>query len=69
MKRNICGHLATAEHGGQKNCNGKMIAVLFSQSFLLMYSLSNAHVYLVSDLNSGPTHTPLKYRFLLVLSD
>jgi hypothetical protein len=28
-KRKICSRLATVDQGGEKNCNGKNIAVLF----------------------------------------
>jgi len=35
-KKQICSRLVTADHGGQKNCNGKMTAVLFYHVFLLV---------------------------------
>jgi hypothetical protein len=33
QKRKICSHLVTAVQGGQKNHNGKTIAVLFRNVF------------------------------------
>lgn len=41
-RKQICNHLATAEHAGQKSHDWKTSAVLFSQRFLLVQSLPMA---------------------------
>jgi hypothetical protein len=38
QKKQICSRLLIADHGGQKNRNGKTITVLFLPCFLLVHA-------------------------------